>query len=189
MIERVEWKALPAGLRAAVEARTGGVIAAEVVAQGLSCTVALTLITRLDGALFLKGVREDDGDGVAALRREERVNPVVSGISPPLRHSFRAAGWRCLAFRYVHGRNAHLGPGSGDLDAVQAHQWQEAADLSAYRNAQERRLEAPGEDEAAACGLGTALTGLGLPLRPQPRPTDRPARHAHRPRTEARTPT
>ncbi|MFF2066142.1 phosphotransferase [Streptomyces sp. NPDC058200] len=118
MIERVQWEELPVRLRTAVEERTGTVIAAEPVTQGLNCSVALTLDTRRSGALFFKGVRDTDTEGVAALRWEERVNSAVGGISPAVRHDFRVAGWSCLAFDYVRGSNADLSPGSPDLDAV-----------------------------------------------------------------------
>ncbi|WP_405799246.1 phosphotransferase [Streptomyces sp. NBC_01506] len=117
MIERVEWEQLPAGLRVSVEVRTGAVVAAELVPQGLNCTVALALTTQR-GPLFFKGVREDDTEGVAALRWEEQLNPTVRGVSPTIRHTFRSDGWYCAAFDYIEGRNADLGPGSADLDTV-----------------------------------------------------------------------
>ncbi|WP_432589921.1 phosphotransferase [Streptomyces sp. HD1123-B1] len=118
MIERVEWEHLPVELRTAVEARTGPVVAAETVAEGLNCAAALILTTRRSRTLFLKAVRHSDTDGIAGLRCEEQINETVGGISPTIRHRFDAGGWLALAFVYVPGRHADLGPGSKDLDAV-----------------------------------------------------------------------
>ncbi|MEV7427016.1 phosphotransferase [Streptomyces sp. NPDC091212] len=118
MINRVQWAELPADFRSCVEERTGAVISSQTVPQGLSCTVALTLNTVQDGFLFLKGVRDSDTDGTAALRWEQLVSPAVAGIAPDIRHAFHAYGWSCLAFTYVQGRNADLGPGTADLAAV-----------------------------------------------------------------------
>ncbi|WP_055550152.1 phosphotransferase [Streptomyces sp. NBRC 110028] len=118
MIERVEWDDLPVELRTAAEARTGKVLTAERVEEGLNCSVALILNTAHNGRLFFKGVRQADEPGMAALRCEERINPTVGGISPTTRYRFDAGGWSALAFVYVNGRHADLGPGSKDLDAV-----------------------------------------------------------------------
>ncbi|MFE2676643.1 phosphotransferase [Streptomyces hygroscopicus] len=120
MIDRVEWADLPADLCATVEARTGTVTAAHTVAEGLNCTIALALRTTHGGRLFFKGVRHTDEVGMAALRCEERINPTVGGISPTIRYRFDAAGWAALAFVYIDGRHADLGPGSSDLPAVAA---------------------------------------------------------------------
>ncbi|MEO3972641.1 phosphotransferase [Streptomyces sp. CAU 1734] len=118
MSERVDWEALPEELRTAVERRTGRVTSAVVVPEGLNCSLALTLSTTAHGMLFLKGVRESDHAELAALRWEESVNRTVRGIGPSIRHTFAAAGWRCLAFVHIEGRHADLGPGSRDLNAV-----------------------------------------------------------------------
>ncbi|AQW52490.1 MULTISPECIES: phosphotransferase [Streptomyces] len=118
MIERVTWDDLPVELRSAVETRTGEVSATAEVQDGLNCSVALILDTAYDGRLFFKGVRETDEPGTAALRCEERINRAVGGISPTVRYRFDAGGWSALAFVYVDGRHADLGPGSNDLDAV-----------------------------------------------------------------------
>ncbi|MEU8826505.1 phosphotransferase [Streptomyces sp. NPDC048636] len=120
MIERVEWDDLPVEFRTAVEARTGPVVAAESVAEGLNCSAALILTTERSGTHFLKGVRHTDGPGIEALRCEERINETVGGISPTIRHRVDAGGWLALAFVYVPGSHADLGPGSKDLDAVAA---------------------------------------------------------------------
>ncbi|MBC2874171.1 MULTISPECIES: phosphotransferase [Streptomyces] len=118
MIERVGWDALPAALHNTVEAHTGRVLASEIVADGLNCTVALVLTTERGGHLFLKGVRDDQAKAVAALDCEARVNSTVRSVSPAIQHSFRSAGWGCLAFTYVAGRHADLSPGTSDLPAV-----------------------------------------------------------------------
>lgn len=121
MSERVEWDGLPADLRSAVEARTGKVVAAEGIADGLNCSTALIIETAYNGPLFLKGVRRTDEPGIAALRCEERINATVGGIggvSPAIRHRFDAGGWTALAFGRISGRHADLGPGSQDLAAV-----------------------------------------------------------------------
>jgi hypothetical protein len=118
VIERVEWDDLPVELRTAAEARTGKVLTAERAEEGLNCSVALVLNTAYDGRLFFKGVRQADEPGMAALRCEERINPTVGGISPTTRYRFDAGGWSALAFVYINGRHADLGPGSKDLDAV-----------------------------------------------------------------------
>ncbi|MER5772434.1 phosphotransferase [Streptomyces sp. NPDC001985] len=120
MSERVDWHRLPLALRVAVERETGAVTAAVVVVEGLNCSLALAVHTERYGRLFLKGVREDDTDGVAALRCEVALNRTVAGVGPVIRHSVRAAGWFCLAFVHIDGRHAELGPGTGDLARVAA---------------------------------------------------------------------
>jgi hypothetical protein len=116
--ERVEWEALPSGVRRVVEARTGPVVSAQTITSGLNCTAALVLHCRNRGPLFLKGVRTTDEAKVAGLRNEAQVNAAVTGISPALRHSFEVDGWFCLAFAYVPGRHVDLSPGAADLTPV-----------------------------------------------------------------------
>ncbi|RLU85027.1 aminoglycoside phosphotransferase [Streptomyces griseocarneus] len=118
MIERVDWEALPAGLRGAVEEQAGRVTASEVVAEGLNCAAALVLTTDQGERLFLKGVRDSDAKAVAALDCEARINGVVREVCPTVHHRFRTGGWFCLAFAFIDGRHADLGPGTGDLAAV-----------------------------------------------------------------------
>ncbi|WP_367134894.1 MULTISPECIES: phosphotransferase [Streptomyces] len=118
MIERVGWEELPAALRNAVEERAGRVIASEIVAEGLNCSAALALTAERGERLFFKGAREDDVAAVAALDCEARINETVQEVSPAVRHRFRAGGWSCLAFAFIDGRHADLGPGTSDLAAV-----------------------------------------------------------------------
>lgn len=120
MAERVRWADLPAVLRRAVEARTGRVVRAAEVAEGLNCSLALTLDTQHGDSVFLKGVRASARAEAAGLRCEQQVNAVVAAldVGPKIQHSFVSAGWHCLAFAYVRGGHADLGPGSRHLAAV-----------------------------------------------------------------------
>ncbi|MGW1143711.1 aminoglycoside phosphotransferase family protein [Streptomyces sp. NPDC002454] len=118
MNERIEWEELPENLRRVVEACTGTVVASKSVPSGFNCSTALTLHTLRSGRLFFKGVRADDGDGVAGLVREERVNGALGGICPAVRHRFEVGGWTCLAFDHIDGRHVDYGPDAGDLPAV-----------------------------------------------------------------------
>ncbi|MFI6350483.1 phosphotransferase [Streptomyces sp. NPDC050560] len=119
MTDRVQWEHLPAVLRAAIEETTGKAAAAEPVELGLNSPVALALAAA-EGMFFVKGVRDDDAGGRAALAWEERLAPAVSDVSPTLRLAVYAAGWRVLVFDFVPGRTADLGPGSPDVVATAA---------------------------------------------------------------------
>ncbi|MFI1863687.1 phosphotransferase family protein [Streptomyces jumonjinensis] len=118
MTERVQWEELPADFRDAVEFHTGPVITTESVTSGFNCSLALVVRTRSSGCLFLKGARTSDDAGMAGLLCEERVNEVVEGVSPTIRHRFESAGWLALAFVYVDGRHVDYGPGTGDRPAL-----------------------------------------------------------------------
>ncbi|MFF4406916.1 phosphotransferase [Streptomyces sp. NPDC001404] len=133
MIERVDWEELPAKLRSTVEEHAGRVISSEIVAEGLNCAAALVLTTERSGRLFFKGVREADVEAVAALNCEARINGVVKDVCPTVRHRFQVGGWSCLAFTFIDGRHADLGPGTSDLAAVaSALQRMQAFDGSAF---------------------------------------------------------
>ncbi|MEW1549293.1 phosphotransferase [Streptomyces tsukubensis] len=118
MTERVRWEELPAELRDTIQAHTGPVIASKSVASGFNCTVALEMHTRGSGRLFLKGVRTSDKRGMDGLLREERINNIVRGIGPAIRHRFDATGWCAVAFTHIDGRHVDYGPGTKDLKAV-----------------------------------------------------------------------
>ncbi|EDY48651.1 conserved hypothetical protein [Streptomyces clavuligerus] len=114
----MEWADLPAGVRAAVEGRTGPVTDTTTVAEGLNCRLAAVIRTERHGRLFLKGVRDTDIAEAAALQWELALGPVVGGIAPVVRHSVRADGWALLVFDHIDGRHADLAPGTGDLPSI-----------------------------------------------------------------------
>ncbi|MEU9607493.1 phosphotransferase [Streptomyces sp. NPDC048057] len=118
MPEGVGWEGLPAGLREQVEERTGRVVEATAVGEGLGGSLAAVVRTERQGRLFLKGVRDDDGERAAALAYEQVVNRAVAGVGPSVRHVVRGSGWLVLAFIHVDGRHADFRPGTGDLAAV-----------------------------------------------------------------------
>lgn len=107
MAPRFEWRDLPGVVRAAVEARTGPVLGVKSVSDGLTCAVAARLDTAA-GALFVKGVRVEDGAGCEAQRWEVVVSPVVRSVSPVLRWQVEAGGWDLLVFECVDGRHVDL---------------------------------------------------------------------------------
>ncbi|MFD8545616.1 phosphotransferase [Streptomyces sp. NPDC059649] len=107
MTPRIDWPDLPAVARTAVEARTGAALAAEPIADGLTCAVAVRLVTG-DGAFFVKGVPVEDGRGREAQRWEVTVSPLVGPASPVLRWQVVAGGWDLLVFDHVDGEHADL---------------------------------------------------------------------------------
>ncbi|MET9642775.1 phosphotransferase family protein [Streptomyces syringium] len=117
MTPRTLWNDLPRSLRAAVEARTGPVIAVGTVPHGLNCATATTLTTAR-GSTFVKGVPLHDAEACAAQRWEATVNPCVLDIGPRLRWRIAADGWELLGFEHIEGRHADLSPGSADLPLV-----------------------------------------------------------------------
>ncbi|MGI5530431.1 phosphotransferase [Streptomyces syringium] len=114
---RTHWNDLPRPLRAAVEARTGAVVAVGTVPHGLNCATATTLTTAR-GSTFVKGVPLHDAEACAAQRWEAAVNPYVLDVGPRLRWRIAADGWELLGFEHVEGRHADLSPGSADLPMV-----------------------------------------------------------------------
>jgi hypothetical protein len=107
MTPRIDWAGLPAASRAAVEASTGPVLAAEPIADGLTCAVAARLVTGA-GKFFVKGVPVEDGRGREAQRWELAVNPQVCPASPVLRWQLLVGGWDLLVFDHVDGEHADL---------------------------------------------------------------------------------
>lgn len=107
MTSRIDWADLPAAARAAVEGRGGTVLAAEPIADGLTCAVAARLVTGA-GTFFIKGVPVEDGRGREAQRWELTVNPLVGPASPVLRWQVVVDGWHLLVFDHVDGEHADL---------------------------------------------------------------------------------
>jgi Phosphotransferase enzyme family len=155
----VQWGDLPAGVRQAVQARTGEVISAETVAEGITCRTAL-IITTSRHHLFVKGVPTADLPPLDAQLTEVAINSAVQRVSPAVRWETIADEWHLIAFEYVDGRHADLSPGSADLRTV-AHLLKRAQACRApqgYRvpplAARYRPFLRPGDAEALA---GTAL--------------------------------
>ncbi|WP_260867919.1 phosphotransferase [Streptomyces sp. SAJ15] len=115
---RTDWMSLPAAVRDTVESRTGPVVSTATIEEGLNCSLALSLRTAEGDALFVKGVRKDDREGRKAQVWEVTANPWVAGIGPSLRWHVEAEGWFLLAFDYIDGRHAELGPDSDDYECV-----------------------------------------------------------------------
>jgi hypothetical protein len=115
----IGWEALPATLRAAVEARTGPIVKAEPVDAGHNHHLAAILYPTDHAPVFVKAVLADDR---RACRQtvEAAVNTLVDGTAPRLLwHLTDTAGWDLLAFDTIVGaRHANLGPDSSDLPAV-----------------------------------------------------------------------
>ncbi|MEE4419564.1 phosphotransferase [Streptomyces bugieae] len=117
MASRIDWPDLPVVARTAVEERTGAVLAAEPIADGLTCAVAARLVTGA-GAFFVKGVPVEDGRGREAQRWEVTVSRQVGPASPVLRWQVVAGGWDLLVFDHVDGEHADLsGPSNRALVA------------------------------------------------------------------------
>ena len=159
MEPHIDWDGLPAGVRQAVQERTGEVFSAETVAEGITCRTALRLTTR-HGRLFLKGVPVTDFGPLDAQVTEIALNSAVQLVSPAVRWETIANGWHLVAFEYVNGRHADLSPESADLRTV-AHLLKRAQACrppDAYRvpplAARYRQYLRPGDTEALA---GTAL--------------------------------
>lgn len=122
MTERVRWADLPTALHRAIEARTGRITGTVEVPEGLNSSLAIVLTTQRGETVFLKGVHSAHDADRAGLQREQQVNALVSalGAGPGIRHSFACEGWHFLAFDYVDGSHADLGPASANLQAVAA---------------------------------------------------------------------
>ncbi len=117
MQPHVDWADLPAGVREAVQQRTGKVIRAETVADGITCRTALMLTTDRH-VWFVKGVPTSDFPSLEAQLTEIALNTAVQRVSPALRWEAVADEWHLIGFDYVDGRHADLGPGSADLRTV-----------------------------------------------------------------------
>ncbi|GAA0449655.1 phosphotransferase [Streptomyces sp. NPDC046215] len=114
---RTGWHGLPRPVRAAVEARTGPVVAAHPIPHGLTCATAASLTTA-QGTVFVKGVPLDHAEAREGQRWEAAINRYVRGVGPGLRWRVVAGGWELLGFEHIDGRHADLSPGSTDLPLV-----------------------------------------------------------------------
>ena len=159
MEPHVDWGALPAGVRQAVQTRIGEVISAETVAEGITCRTALILTTS-KRRFFVKGVPIDDFPPLDAQFTEVGINSGVQRVSPAVRWEAISDQWHLIAFDYVDGRHADLGPGSADLRTVARllKRAQACRPPEGYRvpalAARYRQFLRPGDAEALA---GTAL--------------------------------
>ncbi|MFI7075768.1 hypothetical protein ACIBO1_00555 [Micromonospora sp. NPDC049903] len=113
---RHHWHDLPGSLRREVERHTGGTVQAEIVSDGASCELAVTLETP-SGRVFCKG-GQADGRTAWLYRKEARINRWLPDVVPRLRWTVERDGWLLLGFEHVPGRYPRLAPGSPDLDAV-----------------------------------------------------------------------
>lgn len=115
MVGKCEWNDLPASVRAYVDSRLGGVVAAWPVMGGNNCQVSLRVTTTAGADLFLKGSEVSRAES-KFLVREVDVAVVVGGtVAPSLAWRGEAAGWSLLAFEFVDGRPARFEAGSADL--------------------------------------------------------------------------
>lgn len=118
---RVPWGALPASLRAAVEARAGHRVEdAASGAAGFSPGYAGVL--RLDDGsrIFVKAGDGATNPEVARLHAREAVVAagLPAGLSPRFEWSFAHEGWVVLAFEAIEGRQPGAPWTDADLDAV-----------------------------------------------------------------------
>ncbi|SDD87015.1 phosphotransferase family protein [Actinokineospora iranica] len=119
MRQRTEWFDLPDALRDAITARTGEILDARTVSEGMNSPLAATLRTT-DRVVFVKGTPNDHA-GVVTQGREAMINPHVRPVAPALLwHIEDTAGWDVLGFEHVEGRHPDYAPGSPDLPAVVA---------------------------------------------------------------------
>jgi hypothetical protein len=111
-VPRYDWHQLPAGLRSAVEERTGRIMAAESVQVDGVSDLAAILHTD-DGEIFCKGAC--GGTGARQNRREAHLNPYLRAFAPRLRWHIEQDDWVLLGFDRASGRHADLAPDSPDL--------------------------------------------------------------------------
>ncbi|WP_051712514.1 phosphotransferase [Spirillospora albida] len=111
---------LPGDLRAAIEARTGQIVAVAPASAGNHADVTATLHTE-SGQVFVKAARkliDADGPEVKSLRWEAAINSHVTEFAPRLLWKVEAGGWLALGFEHVTGRHADYTPGSPDLELL-----------------------------------------------------------------------
>jgi hypothetical protein len=139
--QRIQWGDLSSPLKAAIEKRTGPIIAGRAVTAGQNSPLAAVVDTR-EGKVFVKGLPAGH-PRVITQEREAAVASVVSRISPTLLWHFDEAGWNVLGFAHISGRSADYSPGSPDLDLVvsvmeELSRVRVAGDLSPFKRAEDR---------------------------------------------------
>jgi hypothetical protein len=117
----VHWDELPAGVRAAIEGRTGPVTATEPGGEGLNSSLRLVLHTP-GGSVFAKGCGPEDGESRTwQLDLGAKLSPFVQKIAPSLLWRVAEAGWNVVGFEYLRGRPwADQKPGSPDIPKMLA---------------------------------------------------------------------
>lgn len=119
MHQRTDWHDLPESLREAIAARTGTVLGARSVSEGMNSALAAILDTT-NGTVFVKGIRTGH-PGIVTQAREAMINPHVQPVAPALLwHIVDNTGWDVLGFEHVEGHHPDYAPGSPDLPAVLA---------------------------------------------------------------------
>ena len=104
-MERTGWAGLSERVRLAITARTGPVLSAETVPDGLNSAIAM-LVRTTTTTIFVKGLRTDH-PGVVTQHREAMINPHVLAVSPRLRWQIDDVdGWNLLGFDHIPGRHA-----------------------------------------------------------------------------------
>ena len=117
----VEWVALPATVRAAVEEQAGPVLSAEPHGDGRNSPVRLALETA-QGRVFIKGTGPDDLERRRwKLDLGAKLSPYVTRIAPALLWRVEAEGWDIAGYEYLPGRPwASQHPGSRDVPKLVA---------------------------------------------------------------------
>lgn len=115
-VARQQWHDLPEKVHAAVEARTGPVIAAAPAAGGRNSAIAAT-VHGAQAMVFVKALPLDHPrawtqDQEAALAQH------TMDAAPRLLWRIQAAGWDLLGFQHLNGRHADYTPGSPDIARV-----------------------------------------------------------------------
>jgi hypothetical protein len=113
---RIDYAALPAPVRAAVEAHTGRVRSARSAEAGVNAAITAFLDTEA-GRVLIKGV-PDDCPAARDQQREADVNSYIRGIGPHMLWCEKVAGWHLLAFEVIESRYANFEPGSPDLPKI-----------------------------------------------------------------------
>lgn len=111
-MDRIEWHALPAAARAAVEHHTGPVEQAETAPHGVMSWLACTIHAQA-GRAFVKGTLQDDPQ--AWVYRHEAQVTRNAPQAPRVLWEVDAGGWLLYGYEYVEGRHPDLTPGSDDL--------------------------------------------------------------------------